>query len=216
MIQASDLATRWDALWARLGVVPAPVPVLHELLAAYAERHRAYHTQAHLRECLRQLDATGADAARADEIELALWFHDAVYAPTKGDNERKSAEWAERAALEAGLPREVAGRVRALVLATDHRAAPTDRDAQLICDIDLAILGASPGAFDAYEEQVRREYAWVPGPIFRARRAGILRGFLDRPSIYHTPRFRTALEAAARQNLTRSVAVLSGGAEPAG
>ena len=85
---------------------------------------------------------------------------------------------------------------------------PLDPDARLLVDIDLAILGAAPERFDEYEVQVRQEYAWVPGPLFRRKRREILQGFLDRPCIYTTEPFRTRFELQARSNLQRSVARL--------
>jgi predicted metal-dependent HD superfamily phosphohydrolase len=79
---------------------------------------------------------------------------------------------------------------------------------RLLVDIDLSILGATPERFDEYEVQVRQEYAWVPGPLFRRKRGEILQAFLVRPSIYSMPWFRQRLEAQARSNLQRSVARL--------
>ena len=46
----------------------------------------------------------------------------------------------------------------------------------------------------------------MPEADFRARRAQVLSGFLARERIYLTPVFHDALEARARQNLTRAVA----------
>jgi predicted metal-dependent HD superfamily phosphohydrolase len=72
-------------------------------------------------------------------------------------------------------------------------------------DIDLSILGAAPERFDEYEKQIRDEYAWVPGFVFRRKRAEILEGFLARPAIFSTPMFFQQLERAARDNLQRSL-----------
>ncbi|MEJ2132683.1 MAG: N-methyl-D-aspartate receptor NMDAR2C subunit, partial [Gammaproteobacteria bacterium] len=88
---------------------------------------------------------------------------------------------------------------------TKHAAAPRTPDQKLVSDIDLAILGADLPRFDAYEEQIRREYAWVGDEEFRTTRKAILEGFLDRPSIYLTPYFHERFEAIARHNLARSL-----------
>jgi predicted metal-dependent HD superfamily phosphohydrolase len=79
------------------------------------------------------------------------------------------------------------------------------RDATLFLDMDLSILGASPGVFDAYEQAVRREYVWVEEPAWKAGRGTVLRGFLERPHIFHTPEFRERFERQARENMARSV-----------
>jgi predicted metal-dependent HD superfamily phosphohydrolase len=104
----------------------------------------------------------------------------------------------------------VSERVRQLVLATKHDARPASADAALLVDVDLAILGAVPERFDEYERQIREEYAWVPGPLFRRKRREILEGFLVRPHVYNTSHFRDRYEAAARANLSRSIAQLGG------
>ena len=190
---------RWHELWERLGGRPAD-GLYEELIGRYQEPHRKYHTPRHLDECFAHLDAARTLAEHAAEVELALWFHDAVYDTRRQDNEEKSADWARRV-----CPAEAADRVHALILATRHDAVPSGRDAELLVDIDLSILGAAPERFDEYELQVREEYAWVPGFVFRRKRAEILEGFLARPAIFGTEMFFHSLEQAARANLRRSL-----------
>jgi predicted metal-dependent HD superfamily phosphohydrolase len=98
--------------------------------------------------------------------------------------------------------------VQALVMATRHAARPSGLDEELLVDVDLAILGADPERFDEYQVEVRAEYAWVPGPLFRHKRREVLAGFLARPAIYSTPGFRARFEAQARANLDRAIAGL--------
>jgi predicted metal-dependent HD superfamily phosphohydrolase len=98
--------------------------------------------------------------------------------------------------------------VEALVLATRHRAPAQGADAQLLVDIDLAILGSPPARFEAFERDVRKEYGWVPGFRYRRKRAAVLRSFLARVPLYHTAPARELLEAQARINLAGAVARL--------
>ena len=74
--------------------------------------------------------------------------------------------------------------------------------------MDLSILGAPPLRFDEYERDIRAEYRWVPNAMFRRKRREILRGFLERPDLFTTPRLREAHERPARANLERSLARL--------
>ena len=74
-----------------------------------------------------------------------------------------------------------------------------------LLDVDLAILGAPASIFDAYEAQVRAEYAAVPETDFRKGRRNILEGFLARNPIFHTPYFTALCELQARANLKRSI-----------
>ena len=132
-----------------------------------------------------------------------------MYRPRAKDNEARSAEVARQGAAVLGLPVKLAQRAGELILATTHERVPDDPDARLVCDCDLAILGRPEAEFAIYEKAIRREYRWVPFPLYRRGRAAVLREFLDRPTIYGTARFREKYEAAARGSLMR---VLGGGA----
>lgn len=197
----------WNAAWSSLGAQP-PEALLSELSARYAEPHRHYHTLQHLEECFALLAPAAHLAEHPAEVELALWFHDAIYDTQAHDNEERSAGWAEQALRAAGVPPESAGRVGDLVRVTRHDALPEGADARLLVDVDLSILGAPEARFAEYERQVREEYRWVPDAAFRQGRARILTSFLERPSIYGTSWFAGRLEGPARANLQRSLAAL--------
>lgn len=203
-----SVLARWDEIWIELGLKPEPE--LHaELRHCYSESHRAYHTLHHIRECLELLEGLRERAERPAELELAIWFHDALYDVRRSDNEVRSAEWARNVLRRAGAPQAQAQRVHDLVLVTRHNAEVGEGDAQLLSDIDLAILGAGPARFDEYEKQVRREYHHVPKVLFNPARRKILREFLARPRIYLTKPMFEAREAAARSNLERSLRQLA-------
>jgi len=141
-----DFAT-WRAAWNDLGVEPHE-PLHQRLIACWSEKHRHYHTLQHLREVLEGFEQVRVDAQRPAEIVLALWFHDAIYDLQRNDNEQRSAQWAKESLLQAGLPEEAAQRLYDLVMATRHDQPPADPDAQLLVDMDLAILGADRARFD--------------------------------------------------------------------
>jgi predicted metal-dependent HD superfamily phosphohydrolase len=56
-----------------------PGDALAAELLARREPQRRYHTLQHLRECLGHLEAVLDQVPDPAAIELALWFHDAVY-----------------------------------------------------------------------------------------------------------------------------------------
>lgn len=203
------LQDSWSSNWHALGC-KQDTRLMDQLMAAYAEPQRKYHTQQHLAECLTLFEQYAHLAARPHEVAIALWFHDAVYDLRAADNEAESAAWAQAALAAAVVNQDAILRVRDLIMATCHDAVPDDRDQQLLVDIDLAILGAEEGRFAEYEAQVREEYAWVPEPQFRQVRAGLLAQLLARPSIYNTLAFQERFEAQARQNLSDSVEALLG------
>jgi predicted metal-dependent HD superfamily phosphohydrolase len=88
---------------------------------------------------------------------VVAWFHDAVYDPCEGDNEERGAAWVARALAESGVSPEISRRVTALVRATKHDQAPDSRDAKLLVDVDLSILGREPKVFAAYDCAIREE-----------------------------------------------------------
>jgi predicted metal-dependent HD superfamily phosphohydrolase len=202
------LTDRWAETWADLALNVPDNQVLDELLQHYREPHRAYHTLRHLEECFGHFDAVRNLCTHSGEVQLALWFHDAIYDTRMSDNEDRSASWAESVLTAAHAPEEASRRVRELVLVTKHDGLPTTNDAGLVVDIDLSILGARLERFDEYEEQIRFEYSWVPDAVFRQARGAILNQFLERPSIYSSSHFRNSLEQSARSNLKRSLARL--------
>ena len=199
----------WRRSWRELGQGAGGEALYRRLVACWSEPHRHYHTLQHLLECLALFEPVRAMAQRPGEIELALWFNDAIYDPRRDDNEERSAEWARACLLEAGLPPVVAGRLHALVMATRHEAVPEDADAQLLVDVDLAILGSDPARFDESDEQIRLEYAHVPEGEFRASRRCVLGEFLARPRLYSTEWAYSRFERQARENLARALARLS-------
>lgn len=201
--------SRWMGLWTRLGAQEHGLSIFTSLAAAYAEPARVYHTAEHICDCLAQLDLSRHMAQRPDEVEAAIWFHDAVYLPGASDNEACSARLVRTTLADARAPVEVAHRIAELVLATQHLAIPGEPDAALLCDIDLSILGRTHEVFDEFERRIRQEYAWVPAPVYRGARAEILAGFLRRRSIFQTDYFRDRYEAPARANLARILKDLS-------
>ena len=194
------LADTWSFAWQAFAR-PVPLHLRLVLQAAWSERHRRYHDLVHLRECLALWTLWRGRCDRPEEVALALWFHDAIYGTSFKDNELQSASWAARSLGQAGVASEISQRVFDLVMATCHDAEPDGRDAQLLVDIDLAILGSSPGRFKAYDRDIRLEYEAVPRPKYREGRRRVLEGFLGREAIYRTDPARQLLETQARLNL---------------
>jgi predicted metal-dependent HD superfamily phosphohydrolase len=204
----SPLGDRLTAVVRRLGATADGTALANTLLAAWSTPDRHYHDLRHLQDCLAQLDSAETDSKTHDLVEAALWFHDAVYDPRAADNEERSAAWAAEALRGIGISLDIASQVARLVRLTRGHDAVADRAGQLICDIDLSILGRPVELFDGYDRRVRAEYAWVPEPAYRAGRARVLEAFLRREALFQTPDFRRRFEAQARVNLRRALAAL--------
>lgn len=201
-----ELMQSWRRAWSGIGATGDGASTCVALRAAYDEPQRRYHTLQHLSECLALFEANRHLASRPAEVEIGLWFHDAIYDVKGSDNEQRSADWARAAVRSGGAPESVAERIRSLVMVTRHTGVPVGPDEQLLVDIDLAILGASDERFAEYERQIREEYAFVPEALFKSKRSSILQSFLDRERIFGTSHFRAELEARARRNLGAAIA----------
>lgn len=192
---------------AALSLPPCP-DTFRQLRDAYQERHRYFHTARHIQECLASLDQCREAVQQPWEMELALWFHDAVHRPYRHDNEIRSAGWARAFLRHAGALEDRVCRVGDLILATGVHHPETAGDIALIRDIDLAILAAGEDRFASYERQVRREHRWMPWFIYRRRRAALLDAWLSRPRLFLSAWFHDRYESRARHNLTRALATL--------
>ncbi|MFE0046220.1 HD domain-containing protein [Streptomyces albireticuli] len=212
---APALRARWRETVARTRPGtggPDPDPYAEDLLRRWSEPQRRYHTVDHLTAVLDRVDELSAHAGDADTVRFAAWFHDAVYRPDRSENEERSAHLAERALPELGLDARRTAEVARLVrLTVGHDPAPGDRDGEVLCDADLAVLAGSPQEYAAYAAAVREEYGFVPDAAFREGRAAVLRQLLGLPALFRTPLGRSRWEPVARRNLTTELELLGEG-----
>jgi len=209
LVKFSGLQGRWSALWERIGGKGTGEEAYRELISLYGETKRAYHNFVHIAHALREMDGAKDIIENPDGVEMAIWYHDAIYNTNEKCSEEKSAELAGQRLGEAGLMTPFIDGVADMILATKHQTMPAKSDKKYLVDIDLSILGKSHAEFDEYERDIRNEYSWVSEAQFRQGRGSILQGFLDRDSIYSTDFFRQKYEEHARRNLERSMAQLS-------
>lgn len=209
-----SLRSRFGDLWARAVGPDDPSRPWRRLDDGYGADGRHYHGWPHvaaMRAGLdRSVDEAGLAADPRDALALAIFFHDAVYDPRRSDNEPASAALlSEEAGPDPRLGRDGLARVCEMILATaDHRPS-ADRATRLLCDLDLAVLGALDAEYAAYAQAIRREYEHVPEPVWRLGRAAVLQRFLARDRLYQTPSFAALYEAGARANLRGELAMLA-------
>jgi len=190
--------------------LPDAAALLDELLAAYADPSRHYHDTRHLTEVIARIDELQSAGALFDPVAvvLAAFFHDAVYDGER-DAEERSAAWAEDA-LPGHVDDDSVAEVARLVRLTETHA-PADGDANgcVLSDADLAILAAGRERYDEYAAAVRREYAHLDDRDFRAGRAQVLAGLLEKPTLFHTEHAQQSWEAPARANMERELSSLT-------
>lgn len=185
------------------------------LIGIYTGPDRHYHDLRHIRAMLALAEEHAGDISDREAVDAAIWFHDAVYDTHRADNEPESAKFAMEL-LAGAVAEERLNFITAMIRASAKHGIPDSmlggaaKDCAFFLDMDLAVLGSPAAEFDAYERAVRLEYGWVPEEVWVTGRSQALRSFLARPFIYATTQFRKSHEAAARENLTRSLARLEG------
>lgn len=185
--------------------------VRNELIARYGEPHRRYHTMTHIEDCLAQVTAsTDFSDEQRRLMEVAIWFHDAVYDATRHDNEAESARLAFKWLKAEGASQTFIDEVSRLIMLTaGHLVEPDDAIGARLVSIDLSILGAEPERYDTYAAAIRHEYGHVPEPLYRAGRAAILSRFLETEPLFADPILARRYETRARANLAREITSLT-------
>ena len=211
--QTNDVIKEARELWQKTMPWPAlcaPQILQEVIIPFYSETHRTYHNLEHVVDCIKLLDLYN-DLSVADKMVLAtaIWFHDVIYIPEGTANESNSAAIAEIAILASTVVSlspsfcKISGdinTIKRLILATKHDVEQKDKLCQIVCDIDLAILGGTELEFRKYDIGIRHEYKNVPWNVYLAARGEVLSGFANRQSIYYTDEMRSR-EEQARHNI---------------
>jgi predicted metal-dependent HD superfamily phosphohydrolase len=179
-----------------------------DLLARWSETHRKHHTVAHLHEMLDAIGLLAESGIHFDReaVELAAWFHDAIYEIGRDDNEDRSAELARELLASSPIRDEVA---RLVLITKTHKVDDDDVNGAVLCDADLSVLGSDAPRYRVYAAAVREEYADVPDDTFRPARAQVLASLLDGP-LFHTTAGRVRWEQIARRNIAEEIGALTG------
>lgn len=175
-----------------------------DLVSRYGEAHRYYHTMEHISDILASLFRFEQEPTAAQIF--AAFFHDAVYATRRQDNETKSAALARRSLESLRLEPELIDRVEMLILSTiNHQPLSSSRETLVFLDCDLLTLGAEKAAYDRYRRSIRQEYDWVPEDKYRQGRLRILGSFAERREIFFVHEIREQFESRARANLAAEI-----------
>jgi predicted metal-dependent HD superfamily phosphohydrolase len=178
------------------------------LLDRWSDEHRHFHNLRHLAAVLHRVDQLAEETHEPDVVRLAAWYHGAVFNAERkvadtspGEQSTASADLAREELTGLGVPPRAAARVADLVNAiVRHAPDPTDFDAAVLNDADLAMLAAEPQRYKEYKAAVRAEYAHIPTDVYLKARIRVIERLLARKSLFLSP-MGTAWEEPARQNL---------------
>ena len=203
-------ADRFGGLWCRVGGGGESGGIFEQLNRFYGDASRHYHDGGHITVCLAAYDNAAAVLGTDDAVEMALWFHDAIFEAGVRDNEAQSAEWFANEA-SGYLPDDFIAGVKDLIVATDHRDPPQDFQAQFVVDVDLWGLAQPWDAFFADTHDLRREAKRSTDEAFARGQGGFLKTLVRRPRIYATGHFQTLFEKDARHNIERLLTLFDSG-----
>lgn len=178
---------------------------IKELKKFYSEESRAYHTLNHVITCLKDFDLIKSLLVNPEEVEIAIWYHDAIYNSRLQDNEEKSVILATKHLTALGANSQLINSVQRLILITKHIDFPVRVDEKYLVDIDLSIFGKSQEEFIEYEKNVAKEYNWRTALEAKQKREALYNKFLQRSSIYLTNFFKNNYETLARANLRNAL-----------
>ncbi len=172
-----------------------------EIEKNYTAKGRHYHSLVHLENLLEQLSSVRSRINDWDTLLFSLFYHDIIYNVLKNDNEEKSAKLAASRMYELSLPASSIERCKHQILATQKHQPDSDSDTNYFTDADLSVLGQKWDIYWEYTQNVRKEYAIYPDLLYKPGRIKVLKHFLDKPQIYHTPHFYQKYEEPARVNM---------------
>jgi predicted metal-dependent HD superfamily phosphohydrolase len=203
------LKTEWQANLQKYNPGKSKIEeIFQTLVKRYSEKHRAYHNLSHINYLFKE--AKNIEFEDFDSIFLTIWFHDAIYAPERNDNEIESARLAVKLLSELDFSIDIIIKIEKVILATQtHSAENLDDDGKFFLDLDLSILGANPEIYQKYSQAIRQEYSHVSDDLYRRGRSRILENFLEREVIYFTENLRQRFEKQARRNLANEIKELS-------
>lgn len=196
------LADRFAALLSRCGLADKADVIYRDLYRRYSESHRKYHDFSHIRHCIAQLDEIADQLQDPDAVELALWFHDAIYDVRAQDNEYQSAILFDQL-IGQYLPKERARKIYEHIMVTVHPSRPEDQDAKFVVDIDLSSFGVEWEEFERDSDALREESGHLSDSEFARGKIRFLQKMLEHSNFYLTDYFRERFEVQALSNIQR-------------
>ena len=209
------LKARWRTHVQLLGNFNADVvgQLFDNLCKSYRERHRHYHTLAHLAAVFDCLETHADEIGDPARLAFATWYHDIVYDSRRSDNEAKSAERAMKELDQLGASSELRSHVVQLILATrSHKMGGRDYDDDIFLDADFVILGSPDAAYRQYVVDVRAEYAHLDDAAWTTGRRSFLQAVAASDRIFRTGIFEGEYAEQARANIKWELANMAGAA----
>ncbi len=201
------LLTKYMDCCTRLGATvqgQALARQFYGLLRRYGEPTRHYHTPSHVMRVVMEFERVKSEFDRPYRVLAALFYAQSV---SNVQPEKSADYWKFVAENAIGIENKMAViAVRDMIaLSGPHPSAdrPHDRDTALFLDIELAIIGSEPSAYDesgsAFRKECREHYTDDQWAMVRIE--CFLDPLLQSKTIFFTPEFEAHYGERARANL---------------
>jgi predicted metal-dependent HD superfamily phosphohydrolase len=183
----------------------------NEIMQAYAAPNRTYHNQQHIVALFSLCEEYLNEVHNPLVVGFSIFYHDMVYDTELRDNEAASAQKAVKHLQGLQLKKCFIADIEQFILASkDHELVEVSdqNDLAYFLDFDLAILGSSPGVYEAYSKSIRQEYLQYRTHIYREGRKQALQQLLSKEHLYFTDAFRNRFEQQARENINNEIGEL--------
>ncbi len=186
----------------------------NDMLLQYEQPQRYHHNIDHIKQMAAFVVENKNEILRPREMMWKVLGHDLVYIPSimiPGANEKFSADLT-RMMLDPYLGERALERIGSDILSTaTHKLINDSGDQAYLLDADLIILGSNPETFDQYDQNIRREYAFLTDgspeqqTAFNLARLTILEGFSTSNMLFYTETAQEQFEEQAKENLERKI-----------
>jgi len=176
------------------------------LFSSMSDMDLYYHTPLHIMSMLAW--AQENDITLSPPVELALWFHDAIYDPRakQGDNEEQSQQFM-RSLLKPYVSAKELAQVGFMIEMTGEHFTPhqLSADTNLLLDLDLCNFAWDHKNYTASAQAIELEFSFHGKDAVRQGRRKFLVELNDKENIYRSKFIHNKFEARARANIQRTI-----------
>lgn len=145
-----------------------------DLISRYDEPHRFYHTRKHISSIIDYINGCVDDLTEdeLDILSICVYFHDAIYNPKKDNNEKKSVDLMNE---YTKIPKDIRKKCTSIIMDTASSNQPSEKLSKLFWLADRSIFFKNLTELIEYENNIFKEYQYVPYDIYKEKRIEFLK-----------------------------------------
>ena len=177
----------------------------------YRDKSRGHHSLKHVEECIDWVRGDlKKEISRPVMMELAFYWHDAVYVATRHSNETESAALAIVDLSKTEIQIFEMAEVMTFILTYEGGLKPTTNDAKYFRDIDYWIIGSPRERYLSYMKGIEKEYLPFYSPEeYCSGRLKFLGTLRNQDRLFLTDYFEDNFRQAAIENIDFEISSLN-------